>query len=320
MTDIESPVFELADKRVWVAGHLGMVGSAITRCLASEGCEILTTSRQQVNLRRQNEVETWMAKAKPEAVFLAAATAGGILANSTRPADFIYDNLAIELNIIHAAYKTGVAKLLFLGASCIYPRAAAQPIVEEALLTGPLEPTNEWYAMAKIAGIKLCQAYRQQHGCDFISAVPTNIYGERDNFDLQSGHVVAALMVKAHRAKLEAARSIDIWGTGKPRREFLHVNDAADALVYLMRHYSDRVPLNVGTGKDISIREFATLICEVVGFEGRLRFDADKPDGMPRKQLDVSRLRDLGWAAKVGLREGLADTYRWFRDHHQGAA
>jgi len=246
---------------------------------------------------------------------VAAATVGGIFANSTRPADFIYDNLAIETNIIHAAYLQNVQKLLFLGSACIYPREAAQPMREEALLTGPLEPTNEWYAIAKIAGIKLCQAYRRQHGCDFISAQPNNLYGPGDNFDLESSHVIPALMRKAHEAKLSATPSFEIWGSGRPRREFLHVDDLADALIYLLKHFSGDVPLNIGTGEEVTIAELARTIADVVGFKGDLTFDTSKPDGSPRKLLDDRRMKALGWRASIGLRDGLASSYRWFLDH-----
>ncbi|MGH7341901.1 MAG: GDP-L-fucose synthase family protein, partial [Candidatus Rokuibacteriota bacterium] len=255
--------YTLKGKRVWVAGHRGMAGSATVRRLASEDCELLTASRDEVDLRRQEAVEAWMAKTRPQAVFVAAATVGGILANSTRPAEFLYDNLAIETNIIHAAWKVGVEKLLLLGSSCIYPRLAPQPMTEDALLTGPLEPTNEWYAVAKIAGIKLCQAYRRQYGCDFIAAMPTNLYGPGDNYDPQSSHVAAAMQVKVHRAKQTGAPSIEIWGSGTPRREFLYVDDLGDALVFLMKRYSAEPHINVGTGSDITVRELAELVAKV---------------------------------------------------------
>jgi GDP-L-fucose synthase len=306
---------DLRGRRVWVAGHRGMVGSAICRRLAKEDCEMLTVGRKEVDLRRQSEVEKWMAAAAPDFIFLAAATVGGILANDARPADFLYDNLAIEANIIHAACRNGVRKLLFLGSSCIYPRDAAQPMREEALLTGPLEPTNQWYAIAKIAGIRLCQAYRRQHGCDFISAMPTNLFGPGDNFDLMSSHVLPALMVKIDRAKSAGSPSVEIWGSGRPRREFLHADDLADALVFLMKRYSDDVHVNVGTGIDISVREAAELLAEVIGFKGSFTYDSSKPDGVPRKLLDVSRLHRLGWRAQTPLREGLEKTYRWFLDN-----
>ncbi len=304
--------FELAGRRVWVAGHRGMVGSAIVRRLAGEGCEILTAGRAALDLLRQTEVEGWMAETRPQAVFLAAAKVGGILANDTRPAEFIYENLAIETNIIHAAWRTGVEKLLFLGSSCIYPKLAAQPMAEDALMTGPLEPTNQCYALAKIAGIKMCQAYRRQYGCDFISAMPTNLYGPGDNFDLQSSHVVPALIRKVHDAKVQGHAGVEIWGTGNPRREFLFVDDLADGLVYLMKHYSDDQHVNVGTGEDITIRDLAALIAEVVGFEGEFVFDTGKPDGTPRKLLDVGLMNGLGWQAKTRLRDGLRLTCDWY--------
>ena len=306
------PAFELAGRRVWVAGHRGMVGSAIVRRLAGEGCEVLTAGRAELDLLRQTDVESWMAEARPQAVFLAAAKVGGILANDTRPAEFIYENLAIETNIIHAAWRTGVEKLLFLGSSCIYPKLAAQPMAEDVLMTGPLEPTNQWYALAKIAGIRMCQAYRQQYGCDFISTMPTNLYGPGDNFDLQSSHVVPALIRKIHDAKIQRHESVEIWGTGSPCREFLFVDDLADGLVYLMKHYSGDQHVNVGTGEDITIRDLAALIAEVVGFEGEFVFDTGKPDGTPRKLLDVGLMSGLGWRAKTSLRDGLRLTYNWY--------
>lgn len=304
--------YSLKGKRVWVAGHRGMAGSAVVRRLATEDCEVLTVGRDAVDLRRQEAVEAWMAKARPQAVFVAAAKVGGILANSTRPAEFLYENLAIETNIIHAAWKTGVEKLLFLGSSCIYPRLAPQPMTEEMLLTGPLEPTNEWYAVAKIAGIKLCQAYRRQYGCDFISAMPTNLYGPGDNYDLQSSHVAAALQVKVHRAKESGADSIEIWGTGTPRREFLYVDDLADALVFMLRHYSGEPHLNVGTGVDLTIRELTELIAKVAGWRGAFAYDRTKPDGMPRKVMDVSKLAALGWKAQTSLEDGFRRAYAWY--------
>jgi len=307
--------YSLAGKRVWVAGHRGMAGSAIVRRLATEGCQILTADRSEADLRRQGEVEAWMHRHKPHAIFMAAATVGGILANTTRPGEFLYDNLAIEMNVIHAAYKTGVEKLLFLGSSCIFPRLAPQPMTEDQLLTGPLEPTNEWYAVAKIAGIKLCQAYRRQYGCDFISAMPTNLFGPGDNFDLQQGHVAAAMIAKVHRAKTENLPTIEIWGTGKPRREFLYVDDLADALVFMMRNYSDEGFLNVGTGKDISIRELAELVAKVAGWTGSFVHDVTKPDGMPRKVMNIGKLEALGWTAGTALEEGFSNAYRWYVDH-----
>jgi len=311
MFDIDAN-YDLTGKRVFVAGHRGMVGSAIVRRLAREDCEVLTAPRDLVDLRRQEEVEDWMRRERPDAVFLAAARVGGIYANDTRPAEFLYDNLMIEANLIEAARRAGVEKLLFLGSSCIYPRMASQPIAEDALLTGPLEPTNEWYAVAKIAGIKLCQAYRRQHGCDFISLMPTNLYGPGDNFDLMSSHVVPALIAKAHRAKCESAALMEIWGTGTPKREFLHVDDLADAAIHLMKTYSDERHVNVGTGRDIAIGDLAGLICDIVGFQGALKFDTDKPDGTPRKLLDTRRLTSLGWQPGIPLLDGLTATYGWF--------
>ncbi len=304
--------FTLSGQRVFVAGHSGMVGSALLRRLARENCEILTVGHHEVDLRRQSETEQWLAAARPDAAFVAAATVGGILANSSRPAEFLYDNLAIASNVIEGARRVGVKKLLFLGSSCIYPRLAQQPISEDALLTGPLEPTNEWYGIAKIAGLKMCAAYRRQYGCDFISAQPTNLFGPRDNYDLLTSHVVAALLVKAHHAKLTGAPAIEIWGTGKPRREFLHVDDLADALVFLMQNYSGDLSINIGWGKDLTITEFAALVADVVGFKGTFRYDRSKPDGMPQKLLDVSRLTAMGWHPRIPLREGLADAYRWY--------
>ena len=304
--------YSLAGKRVWVAGHRGMVGSAIVRRLAQERCETLTASRSEVDLKNQAAVTAWMERAKPDAVFLTAAKVGGILANDTYPADFLYDNLMIEANIIESSFRVGVEKLLFLGSSCIYPKFADQPITEESLLTGPLEPTNEWYAVAKIAGIKLAQAYRKQHGRDFISAMPTNLYGPGDNFDLQSSHVLPALVRKAHEAKLRGDQSIVVWGTGTVRREFLHVDDCADACVRLMNVYSDAVHVNVGSGEDLTIRELTELVCKTVGFEGEIVYDRSKPDGTPRKLMSADRMRGLCWKPAIGLREGLARTYQWF--------
>jgi GDP-L-fucose synthase len=312
MTKPAQPIYSLAGKRVWVAGHRGMAGSAIVRRLASERCTILTVGRDQVDLRNQAAVESWMASTRPQAVFLAAGTVGGILANSTRPAEFIYDNLAIEGNVVHAAWKTGVEKLLFLGSSCIYPRMAPQPITEEAMLTGPLEATNEWYAVAKIAGIKLCQAYRRQYGCDFVAAMPTNLYGPGDNYDLQHGHVAAALQVKIHRAKTSGAPTVELWGTGTPKREFLFVDDLGDALVFIMQHYSGEQHLNVGTGSEISIAELAELIARSADYRGAFVYDSSKPDGTPRKVMDVSKLAALGWRARTAVEEGFERAYRWY--------
>ena len=304
--------FSLDGKRVWVAGHRGMAGSAVVRRLEREPCEILTVGRETVDLRRQTEVEAWMAEARPDVVFLTAALVGGIHANNTRPAEFLYENLAIETNIIHAAKQVGVQKLVFLGSSCIYPRMAPQPIPEESLLTGPLEPTNEWYAIAKIAGIKMCQAYRRQYGCDFISAMPTNLYGFGDNFDIAQGHVAAALMVKIHRAKMEGAASVELWGDGSPLREFLFVEDLADGLVFLAKHYSGEPQVNLGSGHEVSIRGLAELLAGVIGYEGDFRFDPSKPNGTPRKIMDCHRLAGMGWTAPTPLRDGFERTYRWY--------
>jgi len=305
-------IFPLSGLRVWVAGHHGMVGSAIVRRLAEESCEVLTVDRAEVDLERQEQVERWVARAKPDAVFLAAAKVGGILANDTRPADFLYANLMIEANIIQAAHLNGVRKLLFLGSSCIYPKLARQPILESSLLTGPLEPTNEWYAIAKIAGIKMAQAYRKQFGADFISAMPTNLYGPNDNFDLNSSHVMPALIRKAHEAKSRGDSNLTIWGSGTPRREFLHADDCADALVFLMKTYSGLEHVNVGYGDDITIADLARLICDVVGLRADIIHDTSKPDGAPRKLMDCGRLRALGWSPRIGLREGVSHAYRAF--------
>ena len=307
-------MFDLAGKSVWVAGHNGMVGGAVVRRLASENCRVITVDRKAVDLRDQAAVAAFVAREKPDAVVLAAAKVGGILANATYPADFLYDNLAIEANIFAASHAADVNRLLFLGSSCIYPRLAPQPITEDALLTGPLEPTNEWYAIAKIAGIKLAQAYRAQHGRDYISAMPTNLYGPGDNFDLKSSHVLPALIRKAHEAKLSAAKEIVVWGTGTPRREFLHVSDCADALVHLLKTYSGAEHVNVGVGEDISILELTRLVAEIVGFAGEIVHDLSKPDGTPRKLLSVAKLNGLGWTAKIGLEEGIRATYQWFLD------
>jgi GDP-L-fucose synthase len=314
-----APLYSLAGKRVWVAGHGGMVGAALVERLKTENCEVQVANRRRVDLRRQQLVEAWLARHRPQAIFLAAARVGGINANNTRPAEFLYDNLMIAANIISAAPTFGVEKLLFLGSSCVYPKMAPQPITEDALLTGPLEPTNQWYAIAKIAGAQLCQAYRAQYGCDFITAMPTNLYGPRDNFDLRSSHALPALIAKAHRAKLAGADELVVWGTGTPKREFLHVHDVADALVYLMKHYSDAALVNVGVGEDISIADLARLVAEIVGFRGTLRFDPGMPDGTPRKLLDVSRLSAMGWGPRITLRAGIQQTYDWYLQHHAEA-
>lgn len=310
--------FDIAGKRVWVAGHQGMVGAALLRRLAGEGCELLTATRSALDLTRQADVEAWIAREKPEAVIVAAAKVGGILANDTQPADFLYANLMIEANIINAAAQAGVRKLLFLGSSCIYPRDAAQPMREDSLLTGPLESTNEWYAVAKIAGIKLAQAYRKQHGIDMISAMPTNLYGPGDNFDLKGSHVLPALMRKADEAKRDGGELV-VWGSGRALREFMHVDDCADALVFLLKNYSGYEHVNVGTGEEVSIAQLAQAIADTVGFEGRLVFDAGKPDGTPRKLMDSTRLHDLGWQWRIDLKTGLATTYEWYKAHRQTA-
>lgn len=294
-----------------------MVGSAIVRRLSSEECQILTTTRAELDLRDQGNVNAWMAKHRPDVVVVAAAKVGGILANNTQPAEFLYDNLMIETNLVRAAHEVGVEKLLFLGSSCIYPKLAAQPMAEDALLTGALEPTNEWYAIAKIAGIKLCQAYRRQYGCEFISAMPTNMYGQNDNFDLATSHVLPALLVKVHQAKMTHKSTIEVWGSGAPLREFMHADDCADALVFLMENYSGESHINVGTGEEVSIRELAETICDVVGFDGDLAFDRTKPDGTPRKLMDSGRLRSMGWSPRIKLREGIEATYRWYLDNQR---
>lgn len=306
-------VFDLAGKRVWVAGHRGMVGAAVVRRLEREGCaEIITATRAKVDLARQSAVEGFMREARPDAIFLAAAKVGGILANDTYPADFLYENLVIETNVIAEAARLGVGKLLFLGSSCIYPRLAPQPITEDALLTGPLESTNEWYALAKIAGIKLCQAYRRQHGLDFIAAMPTNLYGPGDNFDLNASHVLPALIRKADTARKQQARELVIWGSGMPRREFLHVDDCADALVMLMKNYSGDQHVNVGSGEDLTILELARQVASVVGFEGEIVTDPSKPDGTPRKLMSADKLRAMGWSPRIPLEQGIRQTYGWY--------
>jgi GDP-L-fucose synthase len=305
-------LFDFRGKRVFFTGHNGMAGSALVRRLASEGCEVLTAERGTLDLRQQTPVEAWLLDHRPDAVINAAGQVGGIFANDTYPADFLVDNLAIGLNVIRGAHKAGVKKLLALGSSCIYPRMAPQPMNEEALLTGPLEPTNEWYAVAKIAAIKLCEAYRKQHGADFISVMPTNLYGIGDNYHPNHSHVPAALIRRFHEAKSSGAANVTVWGTGRPRREFLSSDDLADACIFVMKHYSGARFLNVGTGKDITITEFAETVRDVVGFTGQIVYDTSRPDGPPQKLLDTSRLTALGWLPKVSLREGLAAAYRDF--------
>lgn len=304
------------NSKIYVAGHRGLVGSAIVRNLEERGyTNIICRTHKELDLTRQADVEKFFAEEKLEYVFLAAAKVGGIQANNTRPAEFIYENLMIESNIIHSAYKYGVKKLLFLGSSCIYPKFANQPIKEEYLLTGELEPTNEAYAIAKITGIELCKFYRRQYGCDFISAMPTNLYGINDNFDLETSHVFPALIRKFHEAKINNQEEVVMWGTGKPLREFMYVDDLADALVHLMVNYSDEIHVNMGTGKDLSIGELAQIVKEVVGYEGKIVNDLSKPDGTPRKLLDVSRLEATGWKYKTELREGIEKVYKWYLEN-----
>ena len=304
------------DARIFVAGHRGLVGSAIVRRLQRAGFhQLLLRTHAELNLRDAAAVDRFFATERVEHVFLAAAKVGGIRANDTYPADFLRDNLQIQTNVIDAAWRNGVQKLLFLGSSCIYPKLAPQPIKEESLLTGPLEPTNEWYAIAKIAGLKLCQAYRRQHGFDAIAAMPTNLYGPGDNFSLLDSHVLPALLRRFHEAKASGAPEVVVWGSGTPRREFLHVDDLADALLFLMERYADESPVNVGWGEDLTIRELATLVARVVGYQGRLSFDTSKPDGTPRKLLDVSRLQGLGWRPTIRLEDGLKQTYAWFLEN-----
>ncbi|BEH09160.1 MULTISPECIES: GDP-L-fucose synthase [Geobacter] len=299
--------------RIYVAGHRGLVGSAIVRKLTAEGYgNLLLRTSGELDLRDQAAVAAFFAAEQPDCVFLAAAKVGGIVANNTYPAEFIYDNLMIEANVIHSAYRTGVSKLLFLGSTCIYPKMAPQPIREEYLLTGPLEPTNEAYAIAKIAGISLCRSYNRQYGTRFIAAMPTNLYGPNDNFDLEKSHVLPALIRKFHEAKVAGAPTVTVWGTGSPLREFIHVDDVADAALYLMRHHEGDDIVNIGSGEEISIRDLALLVKKVVGFEGELVFDASKPDGTPRKLSDVSRLHSLGWRHRIGLEDGVRETYEWF--------
>ena len=302
----------LRNKRIWVAGHGGLVGGALVRRLQAEGAQLLLVDRKTLDLREQAATDAWVRSQQPDAIIMAAATVGGIDANRTRPADFLYDNMMMAANVIHAAAGRGVSKLLFLGSSCIYPRDTAQPITPDALLSGPLEPTNEAYAIAKIAGVKLCQSYRVQHGCDFIAAMPCNLYGPGDRFDLAGSHVIPAMMMKFHQARLRGDFSVTLWGTGTPLREFLHVDDLAAGLVTLLQDYSDAAPVNIGPGSEISISNLASLMAEITGYSGAIHFDSAMPDGVPRKILDSAILRQMGWAPAIGLRDGLAATYDWY--------
>jgi GDP-L-fucose synthase len=305
-------LFDLTDKRVFVAGHRGMVGAAIVRLLVRTGCEVLTVSREHADLRRQDKTEHVFAELRPHVAIVAAAKVGGIYANDTFPAEFIYDNLAIATNVIHSAFLAKVEKLLFLGSSCIYPRLARQPMKEDELLTGPLEPTNQWYAIAKIAGVKLCQAYRSQYGSDFVCVMPTNVFGPGDNYHAENSHVIAALIRRFHEAKLNAAQTVTVWGTGRPKREFIYVDDLAEACLIVLERYSGSLPINVGTGRDVTIAELAELVADVVGFHGKLVFDSSRPDGPPRKLLDVSKIQAIGWRAGTSLRVGLERAYADF--------
>lgn len=313
-------MFNLEDKKIWVAGHKGLVGQALLRALSHERCQIITVERQHLDLRHQGAVQDWMQAHKPDVVFLAAAKVGGISANASFPAEFLRDNLVIASNIIHASYQTSVQKLLFLGSSCIYPKHSAQPITEEALLTGPLEPTNQWYAIAKIAGLMMCQAYREQYGCDFICAMPTNLYGPYDRFDPATSHVIPSLIYKFHQAKKLRSPTITLWGSGTPKREFLHVDDLASALVMLMRHYSEKEPVNIGCGKDITIKELSSMIASVVGYQGEILFDTAMPDGSPRKLLDISKITALGWRHTIDLEAGIGTTYDWYIKNYEKVA
>lgn len=306
--------FEIGGARIWVAGHAGMVGAAVARRLRSAGADVLTAERKDLDLRRGRDVEAWLNGRRPDAVVVAAATVGGIRDNDARPADFLYDNLAIAAAVIEGARRAGVRRLMFLGSTCIYPRDAAQPVREDSLLTGPLEPTNQWYAVSKIAGVMLCEAYRRQYGCDFFAAMPTNLYGPGDRFDPARAHVVPALIARMHEAKLSGAPSVPLWGTGRARRDLLHVEDAADALVLLLSRHAGGAPVNIGSGREVAILELAHLVARTVGWNGRIVPDPSKPDGTPRKLADTSGLSALGWQPRIGLAEGLEDTYRWYRD------
>ena len=308
-------IYPLSGKRIWIAGHTGMVGSALIRQLNGVDCDIITAPRADLDLTRQKDVEEWLAETKPDAIVMAAAIVGGILANDSYPVEFLVDNLQIQTNVFAAAHAAGVNRLLFLGSSCIYPRLAEQPMSESALLTGPLEPTNQWYAIAKIAGVMTAQAYRREYGRDYISCMPTNLYGPGDSFDLDKSHVLSALMVKAHKAKQTGADSFEIWGTGTPRREFLFVEDLAEAVVFLLERYSAEETINVGYGSDVTIGDLAKTVARVIGFDGTITNDLGKPDGMPQKLLDSSKINALGWRATIDLEEGIAKTYAWYLDH-----
>lgn len=309
-------IFKIHGKKIWVAGHNGMVGKAIVRQLEKKNCEILTVDRQSLDLTIQQDVNNWLAHNKPDAVILCAAKVGGILANDSYPAEFIYQNLMIEANIINAAHTNEISKLLFLGSSCIYPKHAPQPMKESALLTGPLENTNEWYALAKIAGIKLCQAYRKQYGSNFISVMPTNLYGPYDNFDLETSHVIPALIRKTHEAKLNNQNEIIVWGTGEPLREFMHVDDCADGIIFLLENYSNMEHINLGTGQELSIWDLIEMIKSAVGFKGETKYDNSKPDGTPRKLLYSEKIQALGWSPNISLQKGLKATYKWYLENH----
>lgn len=313
---IPDPVFELRGRRIWVAGHTGMVGSAVVRRLAREDCEVVTVGRAQVDLRDAARTLEWLRDTRPDAVVMAAATVGGIRANDSYPATFLHDNLAIASSTIHGAFSVGVKRLVFLGSSCIYPKLAPQPMHVGSLLTGPLEPTNEWYAVAKIAGLKMCQAYRRQHGVAYVTAMPCNLYGPHDNFDLEGSHVIPALIRRFAEAKAADATEVEVWGSGRPLREFLHVDDAADACVTVLRAFDGEPAINIGDGREVSIADLAARIARVVGYAGNLRFDATKPDGAPRKVLDSTGIRNLGWAPSIDLDAGLDGMYQWYRRHH----